>query len=292
MNELKTLGKIGIWIGIAATAYLGMLGGIGGAQYAVLARPELLVALSAFPLILASHIWRRPELVSILAVGLSIPAVSGIMTSNSGVPNLPFAAVMIAIDFLAIRYSFRKQEVENRTLDLEAIGDIVRLVGNGAAYGLIADRLNECSQHFIGEGRTRFWLVDPSQGEINLIPTGEAAVMARLPGQSKYSGTRLNYPLDSTLASAKAATTGEVVDVADLLVSGPELLMSRQQAEFDGYRTILALPLFSRGRVAGVLSFETAQKGQRYFSKPERLNLRTLAALATLALNDVANRDQ
>ena len=290
MFELKTVGKIGVFVGIVAIAFLGILGGIGGVDFAALARPEFLIAISAIPIILASHVWERPLLVAILAVGLAIPAVSGIMSSSDGTPNWPFAFILVAIDFLAIRYSLRKREVENRTLDLESIGEIVRLVGNGADYGLIADRLNECSQHFIGDGRTRFWLVDPVQNDINLIPTGEAAVMARLPGQSKYSGKRLNYPLDSTLVSARTATTGESVDVPDLLASGPEFQESRQQAEFDGYRTILALPLFSHGRVAGVLSYETAQKGRRVFGKSERSSLRTLAALATLAFNDLANR--
>jgi hypothetical protein len=283
MPSFQTAGSILVWLGMFGVAYVGLVESMGGANPAGSGRADLLAALSLLPIGLASHVW-RPMGVVFLAVVLSFPVVAQIMGSGPGIPEWPTMVALFVFDGLAVRYAIRRQEATRRTEDLNMIGEIARLIGSGAELSLIADRLNQCGQSLVGSGRVRLWSVPLEREEINLIATGEAAVIARLPGQSRYTGVRLNYPLDATIVSARSAAGDRIVEVSDLLEAGPDLELARQEAEHDGFRSILALPLRWGGRVLGVVSFEPARRGPHHFSKDEWANLRTLAALGTIAL--------
>ena len=140
----------------------------------------------------------------------------------------------------------------------------------------VADVVMEQSLSILGVDAVELHLADPARRELillayrNLTPT--AVEILR----------RFSY--DAPLLTARAARTEETQVVEDLLAAGEEFPLSRQLAEREGLRGLLAVPLCSRGHLVGVVTYTT--RTPRRFSPSD---LEFNAAVADLFAVSIEN---
>jgi signal transduction histidine kinase len=93
------------------------------------------------------------------------------------------------------------------------------------------------------------WFVDVTRGELRLL--GRQGI--REPSPEAWR-TLAAMPLNAPSFPSVAAQTGQPIEIADIATVGPGFELSCQLMREEGLHSVLAKPLFARGRTVGVLT--------------------------------------
>lgn len=145
----------------------------------------------------------------------------------------------------------------------------------------VADVVMEQSLHVLHVDAVALFLADPVRQEITLLASRNftPATVDVL--------RRVSY--DTPLLCAQAARTGQLQVVEDLW--GPEVPpMARQVYQREGVRSLLAVPLASRGRLVGVVIYGT--RSIRHFARRDLDFNRAVADLFAVAIENARLFDE
>ena len=126
------------------------------------------------------------------------------------------------------------------------------------------------------------WLVDPDRRTLTLVASGAPALASgSWPQQLAF---------DAPALAALAARTNQVQAVDDFHTSSPAVAISSQAAAATGAQSGLAIPLHSRGRLVGVVTYLASTPG-RFSPRDEKVDA-TIADLFAVALENARLHDR
>jgi hypothetical protein len=249
---------------------------------------DVLIALSAIPLLLAGQVWPTPG-VLFLAIFLTVPNLALIATAPDRVPFVPLIIVLLVIDIYAVRMAQQRATTGRRDRERYAIENIGRAVARAPTIEELADVIHAQGPYLMGvAGRSRLWVLDQMHYDLRQIATGDQRVIER-GRMGQCSPDLLRFSIDAPVACAQAARFKKEVAIADLRTASHELAASRQQAERDGYLSILAVPMLNRRHLVGVLTFEPCARRPYRFTERQHSYLRTIAGLGAVAVDTLAS---
>jgi PAS domain S-box-containing protein len=139
---------------------------------------------------------------------------------------------------------------------------------------VVAASISESSR-ILGADAVELWLADPVRRELTLFAHRNVSA------ESVETTSRLSY--DAPFFSARAARTRETQVVPDLWSSDAPA-RSREIAQRDNLRSVIALPLLRRGRLVGVVSH--FYRRARTYEAREIDFARTIAGLYAIAIEN------
>lgn len=145
--------------------------------------------------------------------------------------------VIVARDVTAERRRAREQG---------AVAQIARSLVRELELKRVADVVMTQSLQVLGADAVELWLADPERRELDLLAYRNI---------SPEMAERLSHvSYDAPLVTARAARTETIQAVEDLLAAGTAVDVADLHRQ-EGLRSLLAVPLSSRGRLVGVLTY-------------------------------------
>ncbi len=155
---------------------------------------------------------------------------------------------------------------------------LVHEVELAEVVGVVIDQ----SLKVLGADVVGIWLADPIQRQLTLLD-------AR--GKTKATIELLrNLSYDAPSLTARAARTGQTQLVEDVAELSEPLPLTRQVATQQHLRSVLAVPLHSRGRLVGVVTYASSAPGHFATGDPE-FNA-TIADLFAVAIENAQLYDE
>jgi len=163
--------------------------------------------------------------------------------------------------------------------DWEALGQVAQALVEELTLERVGAVVVEQSQRVFHSSLAALWMYDPAARELRLLAQR---------GYSAESTAELRMlSLDATSPTARAARTGETVEVRDMHAAGPEYAFARRIADREGLRSVLAIPLQARGHLIGALTFVPGRKSVPHrFTRRERGLTRAFADLCAAAIEN------
>lgn len=183
----------------------------------------------------------------------------------------------ITVYFRDVTDRKRSEEERSRLLAYErALAEIAQTLVQEVELPRVIDVVLEDSLQLLGVDAVAIWLADPSRRELELL-----AARGKHPRVVELT-QRLSF--DATSLAALVARTGQMQIVEDVQTIGPELALAREIAAFEGFRSLLGVPLFARGHLIGVVVY-AARVPRRFSQRQLEFNL-TVANLFAIAIEN------
>ena len=163
----------------------------------------------------------------------------------------------------------------NRERQRDAVAEIARSLVREIELGGVAEVVMEQSLSALGADAVMLHLVDPLRREVTLL------AQRNLPKGLLGAVQHLSY--DDPHLCAHAASTAQIQVAEDLREAGTAPPLGDLYAR-EGIRSVLAVPLQSRGRIVGVLT--TLSNSPRHFSQHELEFNATVADLFAAAIEN------
>src|SRR5258708_6831324 len=138
---------------------------------------------------------------------------------------------------------------ETKDRQLAAVQQIARTLAEELNPERVAELIADQSFQVCDAATTGVWLVDAARERLQLVARRGAK---ELSPEARRALSEM--PMNAASTPAVAARTGQPVEIRDIAAVGPGFELSGQLMREEGLRSVLAQPLFARGRVVGVLT--------------------------------------
>ncbi|MGH2461867.1 MAG: ATP-binding protein [Chloroflexota bacterium] len=158
----------------------------------------------------------------------------------------------------------------------QALADIAQALVREVELPRVIDVVMTLTMSLLRASAVGVWLADPSRRELTMVDwRGKTPEARQLLGTISY---------DAPSLSARAARTGEPQVIDDAAAIPPELTFTREVAGRERVKSVLSLPLRSRGQLIGVVTY--ASPVPRHFSRSDLGFNLTVADLFAVAIDN------
>ncbi len=172
-------------------------------------------------------------------------------------------------------------EERGREQETEALGEIARSLVHELELNRVAEVVMDQSLRVLGADAVLLHLADPVRRELTLL--AQRNLPASMEAEERV------IPYDAPLLSARAATEGRLQTVEDL-AKATLAHPAREAYDRGGFRSLLAVPLFSRGSIVGVLT-HLSRRPRRFSRRSLEFNT-TVADLFAVAIENAHLYDE
>ena len=175
-----------------------------------------------------------------------------------------------------------EQERERLLARERAMAQIAQALVRELGLAPVVDVVVDQSQRVLGADVVGVWLADTTHRVLDLLSyRGKSPAVAK---------KMRRVPFDAPSISALAARTQQVQLAEDIAASEPSLTLLREVAAAEGMRSAVAIPLISRGRLVGVVTY--ASHLPRYFTSHDVQFNVTVADLFAVAIENAHLYDE
>jgi len=157
-----------------------------------------------------------------------------------------------------------------------ALADIAQALVREVELPRVIDVVMNLTMNLMNASVVGVWLANPARRELTMVDS-----RGKLPLARKLLGT-ISY--DAPSLTARAARTGEPQLVEDIAAIPEALTFARQVADEEQVKSVLSIPLRSRGQLIGVVTY--ASPILRHFSRSDLDFNLTIADLFAVAIEN------